>query len=351
MITPNKSLANGRNALHSTGPKSAKGRAVRPETRLHTGYTPRPWFRPPASQPKRSPNCAAAVRRELRPRGVIAERLADRIGLTLLRLDRVTKYEAAVASAGTANLPPDPDAITGAGVDLSLPAPGPDAPPAARLARARLEGWVPAREACRTAVAALNGRNGVDPLALPGAHPVRREIEDALGWTWEQSLRKWNAATQDGPPTAAEFRRLVARLARDAGTPTRSLTRLLRERLAARAEEYDQPIAEMTAETERVAAGMRTARERAAATAVYADGEAVDRVMRMEGHLTRQLRLTLDELDRLRGEVADGADGGFGVLVREVLAGAPRTLPLPAAVGSFRGGEGGPVLPVVDRQD
>jgi hypothetical protein len=281
----------------------------------------------------------AAVRRELRPSGVIAERLADRVALTLLRLDRVIRYEAAVASAaGTTNLPLDPDAVTGAGVDLCLPAPGPDAPPVTRLAyaRARLGGWLPAREACRAAVEALDSGRGPDPLALPGACPVRREIEDALGWTWEEALQKWKAVARDGAPTAAGFRRLLAELARQSGKSPQKVPRVLRERLAAAVAEYDAPIARMTAEAERLAAEMRAARERVAAAAVFADGEAVERVVRLEAHLMRQLRQTLDELDRLRGEDARDCSGGLGVLVGKVLAGVPRSIPLPAAVGSFR---------------
>jgi hypothetical protein len=45
---------------------------------------------------------------------------------------------------------------------------------------------------------------------------------------------------------------------------------------------------------------------------VYADGEMVDRVLRIEAHLMRQLRLILDELERLRGADVDGV-GGLGV--------------------------------------
>ena len=80
----------------------------------------------------------------------------------------------------------------------------------------------------------------------------------------------------------------------------------------------------------------RAERERAAAAAVYADGDAVDRVMRVESHLTRQLGLTLDLLDRLRGEA--GGAGRVGALLRALPLASVRSLPASAAVGSFRNG-------------
>ena len=41
----------------------------------------------------------AAVRSQLQPQGVLEERLVHRVALTLLRFDRVMRYEAAAMSA------------------------------------------------------------------------------------------------------------------------------------------------------------------------------------------------------------------------------------------------------------
>ncbi len=85
---------------------------------------------------------------------------------------------------------------------------------------------------------------------------------------------------------------------------------------------------------------MRAARHAARAVGLYADGDAVERVMRVEAHLTRQLGLTLELLEKLRGGSVRGGDR-VGVLVRQVAGGAPPPLQSSAAVGSFRSGGDG----------
>ena len=103
----------------------------------------------------------------------------------------------------------------------------------------------------------------------------------------------------------------------------------VREHLSARLAEYDVVIAEKEAEAERLAAELRAAGERAASVAVFADAKAVDTVIRLEGYLTRQLGLTLDLLDQLRGNRTGGGRGGLTGLFRELAGGSP-----PLVVGS-----------------
>jgi hypothetical protein len=344
MTTLNKASANRHNALRSPGPRTAEGRARSAKNSLAHGLYAAAVVPSAGESPEEFAQLCAAIRRDLAPEGVIEERLASRIALILWRFDRVMRYEAATAarSTGAANLPPDPDSITGADVDLNFPAPGPAAQPAKRLAyaRAKLSAWHPAREACRVALAALEGKSS-EPL-FPFSHTVQREIERLLGWNWEEAPARWceiDVSWGVRLASAEGFRDLLSHLAAESDKDPRVVIDELRERFADHITKYDAVISAMEAEATSLVAQMRAAREAALGATLYADGEATERVVRLEGHLARQLGLALDLLDRLRGDGSRVAVGGLGALVRGLAAGAARSLPLTALVGSFRSGE------------
>ncbi len=207
------------------------------------------------------------------------------------------------------------------------------------------------RAAFLTAVAALTGGENGDVTQLPVV--VYREIGDVLGWSWDEVNAKWEAALAalktENPLTGSEFREFICELARAADRNPAAVVRAVRRRLAAKVVEYDGVIADKEAEADALATQMRAARHAALAVGLYADGDAVERVMRVEAHLTRQLGLTLDLLEKLRGGLVRG--DGVGGLVRQFAGGTP-PLQLSAAVGSFRdsGGEAGEEPTAVPRR-
>ncbi len=328
MTTVNKLIANQQNALQSTGPKSLAGRSKSAKNALRHGFYAAAIVAGESAEEFEA--LRASVYDELAPEGVMECRLVDRVVLILWRFDRVIRYETAVATntigAREGPLPPDPDAVTGDEVDICRPPPE-GAPPAYRLAyaRGRMRGWRPVRAAFRDAATALvGGRGEGDVLHLPVV--VYREIGDVLGWSWDEVDAKWEAALAalktEMPLAGDKFQGFVRELARANDRNPDAVVRAVRHRLAAKVAEYDKVIAEKETEADALTNQMRAARQAALSAGLYADGNAVERVMRMESHLTRQLGLTLDLLEKLRGGSVRGGDGA-GVLVRQ-FAGAVR---------------------------
>lgn len=321
-MTNNKLLANRRNALLSTGPRSAEGRARSSKNALAHGLYAVAVVPALGETPAALAALCAEVRLVLHPEGVLEERLCDRVALILLRLDRVTRFEAATAARDVAVTGDfvDPDTVTGAGIDICRP-PHPTAPPAFRLAyaRARIAGWVPVRDAFRAAGAVLADEL-VPGAAIPGAAAVRvvYAIGYVFGWDRDVARKRWAAAVgaPDRPVAAGAFRTGVRALAVAAGRDPDEMVASVKSHLAACAAEYDGPIAEKQAEVDALVAEMRGARERAAAVAAYSDDKAVETAVRLEGHLTRQLSATLDLLDRLRAARAGVAGVELTSLLR-----------------------------------
>lgn len=312
-MSTNKLVANRRNARRSTGPRTAAGLTITSRNAVRHGFYTAAVVPAAGESVAEFEELRSRVRDELAPEGEMAERLVERVALILWRFDRVARYEAAVAAQGVNALaagpvPPDPDAITGAEVDVCGPQPA--APtPAYRLAhaRARVAGWGPVRQQFRRAAAALgHPAFAGDPPEPPGRY-VRRELAAVLGLEWDELEARWArvvaARTEAGPLAGAALEGVLAALAAAAGKEPAAVLAGTRERFAAKAAEYDRVIAEQERVADAVAAEMRAARAAALAAGVYADGDAVERVLRAEAHLTRQLGSTLDLLDRLRGGV------------------------------------------------
>ncbi len=347
MATINKLIANQQNALQSTGPKSLAGISKSSRNALRHGFYSAAIVPAAGESVEEFETLRASVYEELAPEGIMEARLVDKVVMTLWRFDRVTRYEAAVAAnaigAREGPLPPDPDAITGDEVDICLP-PREGSPPAYRLsyARARLKGWKPVREAFRVAASALSGEGGQEVLLPLGARAVVWEIGELVGWEGRHVNTKWDAAvaarTSKEPLAGNAFKDFVMSLARAAGLDPAIVVQKLQDLATAKVKEFDKVIAEKTAEEAVLVAQMRAARNAALAAGLYADGDAVERVMRMEAHLTRQLGLTLDLLERLRGDGSGRGEDGVGLLVRRVASLGAAPLLLPGSVGSFRDG-------------
>jgi hypothetical protein len=118
--------------------------------------------------------------------------------------------------------------------------------------------------------------------------------------------------------TAGELRAVLDRAAVTAGREPAALLTEVIAQLAAEVANVEEAI--VTRERAEVAlvGEMRVARGRAAAAMLLADDKVIDRVVRAEGHLQRQLERTVALLEQVQGrrragEVADGA--GPAVLV------------------------------------
>ncbi len=322
-MTNDKLLANRRNALLSTGPRSAGGLARASKNALAHGLYSAAVVPALGETAADLADLCAEVRAVLRPDSLLEARLCDRVALLILRLGRVARFEAAAAArnagaALAAASDPDPDVITGAGVDICRP-PHPGAP-AARLAfaRARIAGWTPVRDTLRAAAAALAGGAG----EVGG--PVRRlvyAVGEALELDREAACSRWAAAggDVDAAVSGDRFRELVRAVASGAPDPEGAFG-AVRGYLAGRVAEYDRLVAEMEGEADALATGLRAARNGAAAAAAYGDPKVVDAVVRLEGHLTRQLGLALDLLDRLRGGREGDGEPGLADLLRGLAA-------------------------------
>jgi hypothetical protein len=329
VIYDNQTLANRRNALLSTGPKSAEGRARSAKNALAHGLYAVTIVPALGESPTALAELCTTVRQILQPEGILQEKLCDRIALLLVRFDRVMRFEVAVASRdANANLSavPDPETVTGAGVDVCRE-PHPQEPPVFRLAhaRARIAGWTPVREAICTVLSTLDTES--DPNAtIPARHArwVANEVGVALGLDREIVLEQWTSivGALDHAVPGARFAGAVRELAGSAGREPDEVIETVREHFKLRAIEYDTVIAEKRAEADRLAAELRAARELAVAAAIYADEKAVDTVIRLEAHLTRQLGLMLDLLDRLRGDRSGADRAGFSGLLSELTGGS-----------------------------
>jgi hypothetical protein len=141
VTSPARLTANRLNGQFSKGPTTAAGKTISAANSLAHGLYSSVVLPAIGESPEEFAALAAAVREELRPDGALQEHLADRIAVLVWRWHRLTRYDsAATASAVSAvALPPDPDAVTGDGVDTALPLPAwADAPRRLAHLRARL---------------------------------------------------------------------------------------------------------------------------------------------------------------------------------------------------------------------
>lgn len=238
---------------------------------------------------------------DLDPTGPVETALAGRAAHLLWRLQRVAAIDAA-AGAATAGLPPDPATITGDGVmDPVAPLPA-DAPDVVRLARTR----APLRNT-RRALAELGAAGGViEPRTV-------RRVLDAVGvvagWGVETARRVAELRARLGQPvellgpsewTVIQLRTALTAVADGLGLPAAALGDAVRDMVEALRDEAVALLREGEAEEADVAGRMAAARCRALAGRALSGAGVPDKVLRQEGHLGRQLDLTLRQLDRLK---------------------------------------------------
>lgn len=312
MTTLARATASRINGALSSGPKTAAGKAVVARNAVKHGIF--------AAVPVVSGECAqtweahrVGVLDSLQPSGALEVNLAERVALTLWRLQRLSRYEAAAIGTAVddAGLPP-PEADPFAGA-MNLTA----------VNREEYLKWM--RNEYRSASESFTAFTEAVELVRgfgSGDSPLSGElVELILGWAsglvYERPLRKFDPEPLCNPTflaflglppgsvrraswTGDLFLRALAHHADAIGQPVDTfrseLADVLDERAAAFARDAQRLHGDITGCRRR----QETWRERAAADALLPPLDVLERVSKYEKHLHNTLTSTLHELERLQ---------------------------------------------------
>ncbi len=345
-----KVAANKRNALRSTGPKTPAGKAI---TRLnaysHGFRAASPVV--PGEDPAEWDRFRGEVVADLAPVGSVEEALAERVALLLWRLRRVSAFETAVVTQQS-----DEAARRVRGEDesdhlfLLYPAATPPTPVRLRRQAEELERFLSAGERLTVLLAQLAGTpaapwSGADAVFLveqvcrylpadeddldddePPVDPMERRFLAAVGVPAETHERPavW------GGWTVGAVRRWVELVARSVGCAAGSL---LAHATAACAADLERHQTELLVLGRELKAAERRAKveEAAARRRALVAADAVDVVVKYEGHFQRQLAQVLHELERrqaLRSDRPPHPPVVVDVTIHEAEEGGTTPLPL-----------------------
>jgi hypothetical protein len=346
MTTPKQVEARRNNALQSTGPKTAAGKARSSQNALRHGLrSEQPVV------PGESPDAWVAhrdgIRRDLAPAGTLEAELADRVALCLWRLRRVARYETGVTAAGLQE------------IEESLP----------RVKRSNPAGGPPVRvDPCDLVDSALDGMReeqqaGERILHLLGRLPDVEDDErvsgdDAFGvfedlWKAlpEGTPRAHHAygpllaslgvprQERDAPYgwdgwTAGMVRRGAGEIARQGNTTlVQLLPRAVRNRQAAQ-ESRAREIPGAQAAVEGVRQEARAREDRRRLRGMLPDPKVLETIARYESHISRQMLQALHTLERLRAD-RQGEPVPLPAAIDVTVAGQP---PAPVAAAlEYRG--------------
>ncbi len=333
MATAASIRANRENALRSTGPVTAAGKAKVAANAVKAGLFARSLVVPALGE---SADGFERFRRQIvadiAPDGPLECELADRVVGLLWRMRRVVRYESAAISCPTARLPRHPDEVDRREADDTVPLPA-NAPADRRLALVRLRHHHTRYllEALRRAVAVA-----WDLAELPAAGAVDwRVIElllaaagELLGWPPVcGEPDRWAAMAAelgfDDPRigradwASGQLRDLVCAAAKSSGHEPGPCLRAVAERVEAGLAETEESVSRLEAEERDLVGRMLREREVVVAVPAFAEGGVVERVARAETHLSRELDRTLSQLERLRSRRQEpcGAAWAAGVVV------------------------------------
>ena len=313
MNTEKRATANRTNAQRSTGPRSAAGKATAAKNALAHGLcaaTPVLPGEPSSGWDRHRARVLAA----LKPAGGLEEALAERVVACLWRLRRVVAYETAVTTAGLEEAA-DPPRPRDDGLDCD-----PVRDERRRLrkveknlasAKETLAAWADTAALLEqlpelpddTAVTgdavegAFSDLNGV----LPTGDREYFDFEDkavlaGLGVPPEFAKRpfEWPGWTAGAVRKAADLSAREFKL-----SPAAMLADALEGRLRWQRKQEDE-IATLEAEAGRLAGRVEAARRRAVLRRALPDAATLDKVTRYEAHLSRQMLLALNTLERLQ---------------------------------------------------
>ncbi|MDB5314024.1 MAG: hypothetical protein JWO38_8226 [Gemmataceae bacterium] len=340
MPSPARTAANKKNALKSTGPKTAAGKAQVARNALRTGLFARLAVVTGLGETVEAfAQFQNAVSGDLAPAGPVEGELADRIAVLMWRLRRVAVYEA-TAGTSPATLPPHPDEVVPADTWNCL-APPPDAPTPVHLAYARFT-LITSRNsleaACLAAAALLTPSPEAEP-ASAGDEPVFYRTSDhitevaatLLDWPWVVRTDHWTAIARGVGAkfnaggvivwTETTLQTAIDQAARNAGRPVAEFRGEVRAHVDAERDALTARVAAREADEWALTDRLLGERIRAAAAGLFGDDGVLQRVAKAEGHLGRELERALTLLERLQaarrerpGPVGDGAGPGLRII-------------------------------------
>jgi hypothetical protein len=307
-ISENRAIANRTNARKSTGPRTTAGLAKAAKNALSHGLAAATPVLP-GERAEDWDRHRAGITAALAPVGTMEEALADRVADCLWRLRRVVAYETAATLAGVEEAvtdPPPVDLGSSAERDLkrraktrkeldeiehkldtsnqairyweTFPEMGDESPIPHEIARLLAEDLA-------TALPDEADFDPDHPTFLIAAGVPETYLDEPYLWS------KW---------TAGAVRRYAAALAAKAGVDATAL-------LSAGVEARRDEIRETTEAEDRIATELREVEDRVAARTrravlrrILPDIFTVEKVVRYEGHLTRQMTTALHTLERLQ---------------------------------------------------
>jgi hypothetical protein len=364
--------SNCQNAQRSTGPRSEAGKARSAKNALRHGLRSLlPVL--PGECPEDWQAHRAGIVQSLAPVGPLESELAERVALCLWRMRRVTAYETGVTAVGldeaTEEVTEVPEKPAGSMLEIGFPEePETDAE---RLQRARknlrTNRCIMEARAARLALfrempglpegAAVCGEVAHDLLEdvsfeLPGAGSRPFDLDDrefllGVGVPADEVHDAWNWTGW----TAGRFRTALARMAarRGKSDPAKLAAKAIR-RLEEELEAEREGVRDLEREVRRLGARVRECEARARQKRMLPEDGALDKIMRYEAHVTRQMTQTLHMLERLQARRAGeyvpppaAADVSVDVTVTAAAAAEAPPLPVPDArpVGSFGKNGGG----------
>lgn len=308
-----RATASRLNGALSTGPKTAAGKAVVARNAVKHGIF--------AAVPVVSGECAqtwethrVGVLDSLQPSGALEVNLSERVALTLWRLQRLSRYEAAAIGTAVDDAglpPPEADPFIGA---LNLTAVNREEH--LKWMRNEYRSASESFTAFTEAVELVRGVTSGSSEALSG-----ELVELILGWAsgivYERPLRKFDpeppcnptfltafglppGSVRRAPWTADLFLRALTHHADAIGQPLEAFRRELEEGLHDRAGAYAREANRLNRELTGCRRRQETWHDRAAADALLPSLDVLERISKYEKHLHNTLTSTLHELERLQ---------------------------------------------------
>jgi hypothetical protein len=316
MTTALQAAANVRNGSLSNGPKTPEGKAVSSKNALRHGLAAVvpviPGERAEDWQVFRS-----AIVESLAPFGAFEEELAERVALASWRLRRVAAYETAVTAVGLEEVSKD--------VRDDLPQDGRPHPLIGSESAATL--------LARTEAARAEKRHQVweqsGPLELIEALPERPDTAEVDGsWVKElldcvvkylpgkpsvdldkdPSFRTWLGAPKEGLDSAFQWdgwtaglvRKTVAYFAGRHGLTPEELLQSVQRKEEEALEEPKSEVRQLERDAKKLRREVKADEDRLRRRRMLPDDKSLDKVVRYESHLNRQMLQALHTLERLQ---------------------------------------------------
>jgi hypothetical protein len=360
MTTALHAAANVRNAIKSSGPRTALGKARSAQNALRHGLRSElPVL--PGERARDWEEHQASILRSLAPLGALEEALAQRVALCLWRQRRVISYEVGVTAAGLAEVEEEVHAqVVG---DPSLP--DQEVPDSVKLQQLlqKLEEKrehfrsgqqvVQLLEALPIAVdeATVNGEDVFELLLLMDSEFIQRE--KSFNWGDAEFLTRLGVPADDlRAPfrwrgwTVGMVRRAVAELARWYELDPQGLAAKVLAKWQQGQQEWKPVLDELEAQAETLRRRVQAKEARLRQQRLLPNEKALTTITRYESHLSRQTLQALHELQRLqavRAGQAVPAPAALDVLIDGEGTGAdlPALLTAEGARGRPAGGRNG----------